>query len=50
MAFFCAMGLPADHQFWTAPYADWTNVKAWGGQKMGADHALRDGKMFRKKK
>ena len=49
MAFFCAMGLPADHAFWTAPYAEWTNVKAWGGQKMSADHALRDGKMFKKK-
>lgn len=49
MAFFVAMGLPQTDAFWTAPYADWTNVKAWAGQKMSADHALRDGKMFLKK-
>lgn len=46
MAFFVAMGLPADAPFWSDPFAEWTSVKAWGGQKMMADHALRDAKMF----
>ena len=41
-AAFCALGLPATDPFWSNPYADWTNKKAWSGSQVGADHALRD--------
>ncbi len=41
-AFFLPLGLPATDDFWTAPYAEWTNRKAWRGIDVGADHALRD--------
>jgi len=37
-----ALGLPPTDEFWTAPYAEWTNVKAWKGEKVLSDHALRD--------
>lgn len=42
MAFFLPLGLPATDEFWSAPYAEWTNLKAWRGIDVGADHALRD--------
>lgn len=35
-----ALGLPADHQFWTSPAADWTAKKAWKGVDMKNDHSL----------
>lgn len=40
--FFLPLGLPATDAFWTAPYTEWTNRKAWRGIDVGADHALRD--------
>lgn len=37
---FLPLGLPVDNPFWTAPYAEWTNLKAWSGKKVQADHSL----------
>lgn len=42
MAAFMALGLHADAPFWSEPYQEWSNKKAWKGQDIGADHALRD--------
>jgi len=35
------LGLSADDEFWTAKPADWTNKKAWKGEQLKADKALR---------
>ena len=35
------LGLPADDSFWAAPARDWTARKAWNGEDVGADHAIR---------
>ena len=35
------LGLPADDPFWAAPARDWTTKKAWNGEDVGADHAIR---------
>jgi hypothetical protein len=40
-AAFLPLGLPATDPFWSAPYRDWTAKKAWAGQDVGADHAIR---------
>jgi hypothetical protein len=37
---FLPLGLPADHAFWTDPYADWTQRKAWSGQPFKKDYAV----------
>lgn len=42
-AVFLPLGLPAGHPFWTEPYTEWTNLKAWNGIDIGADKALRNG-------
>lgn len=42
MAAFMALGLPAAHHFWSEPYQDWSCRRAWRGEDIGADHALRD--------
>ena len=34
------MGLPATHEFWAAPSADWTSRKVWSGADIPADHAI----------
>jgi len=34
------LGLPPTDEFWAAPAAEWTSVKAWGGRDLPADHAL----------
>lgn len=44
--YLCAMGLlplglPQADAFWSAPYAEWTNLKAWSGKEVKADHALK---------
>lgn len=39
---FLPLGLPANHPFWTGPYTEWTNLRAWNGIDVGADKALRD--------
>ena len=37
-----ALGLPASNEFWSAPYAEWTNLRAWKGESdVKADHALK---------
>lgn len=35
------LGLPATHPFWTSPATDWTSRKAWSGQDLATDHALK---------
>ena len=35
------LGLPTSDPFWSAPYAEWTGLRAWNGKEVGADHALR---------
>lgn len=44
--YLCAMGLlplglPQADAFWSAPYTEWTNLKAWSGKEVKADHALK---------
>lgn len=39
---FLPLGLPAGHEFWSGPYTEWTNLKAWNGVDIGTDRALRD--------
>ena len=39
--YLCALGLPETDEFWSAPYTEWTNVKAWNGEKVQADHAIK---------
>ncbi|MCR4994387.1 MAG: DUF2264 domain-containing protein [Bacteroidales bacterium] len=41
-AAFLPLGLPADDPFWAAPARDWTARKAWNGEDVGADHAIRN--------
>lgn len=36
-----ALGLPASNAFWSDPYTEWTNLKAWNGIDVGADSALK---------
>ncbi len=36
------LGLPPDHEFWTAPGAEWTEKKIWNGENVQNDHAIRD--------
>ncbi|MDL2281910.1 DUF2264 domain-containing protein [Parabacteroides sp. OttesenSCG-928-G06] len=37
-----ALGLPVENPFWSAPYEEWTNLKAWNGVDVGADSAMRN--------
>lgn len=37
---FLPLGLPADHAFWSDPFTDWTQRKAWGGQPFAHDYAV----------
>lgn len=39
---FLALGLPLDSPFWSDPYEPWTGIKAWSGQPIKGDHALKD--------
>ena len=39
---FVALGLPADDPFWTEPFAPWTGMKAWAGEKINGDHAIKN--------
>lgn len=38
---FLPLGLPATHEFWTAPAQPWTGQKIWGGADAGPDAALK---------
>ena len=35
------LGLPANDPFWAGEYTPWTNVKAWQGEPVKADKALK---------
>lgn len=37
---FFPLGLPASHEFWSAPFTDWTQRKAWSGQPFEKDYAV----------
>lgn len=37
---FMPLGLPATAAFWTAPFTDWTQRKAWSGQPFPKDYAV----------
>ena len=34
------LGLPLSDPFWSEPYTEWTNLKAWKGFEVPCDHAL----------
>ena len=38
---FVPLGLPASDPFWSGPVLEWTNLKAWGGQTVPRDKALK---------
>ncbi len=37
---FLPLGLPATDPFWSDPYTDWTQRKAWGGKEFVKDYAV----------
>ncbi len=37
---FLPLGLPANHEFWSAPFAEWTQRKAWSGKPFAKDYAV----------
>ncbi len=37
---FLPLGLPATNPFWSGPFTDWTQRKAWGGKAFGKDYAV----------
>lgn len=37
---FLPLGLPATHEFWSGPFTEWTQRKAWSGQPFAKDHAV----------
>ncbi len=37
---FLPLGLPADHEFWSAPFTEWTQKKAWSGEQFLKDYAV----------
>lgn len=39
---FLALGLPSTDPFWSDPFAPWTNLKAWNGDKIAGDHAIKN--------
>lgn len=39
---FLALGLPITDSFWSDSFASWTGLKAWNGEDVKADHAIRD--------
>ena len=41
-AVFVALGLPADSEFWSAPYEDWTQKKVWKGVDVPCDKAYKE--------
>ena len=47
-AFFLPLGLPETDSFWADASMEWTNLKAWKGIDVGADHAIRDMNAIRK--
>ncbi len=39
---FLALGLPETDPFWSEPFTSWTGLKAWNGEDVKADHAIRN--------
>lgn len=37
---FLPLGLPANDQFWTSPYEEWTSLKAWNGGQITKDETI----------
>lgn len=37
---FWPLGLPATHEFWSGPFTDWTQRKAWSGKPFRKDYAV----------
>lgn len=37
---FWALGLPATHSFWSGPFTEWTERKAWSGKPFPKDYAV----------
>lgn len=38
---FLPLGLPPSHPFWTEPFTEWTQLKAWKGEPFPRDYAVR---------
>lgn len=37
---FLALGTPPSNEFWSTPFAEWTQLKAWSGQPFPKDYAV----------
>lgn len=37
---FLPLGLSASHEFWSAPFTEWTQLKAWSGKPFNKDYAV----------
>lgn len=37
---FLPLGLQPDHVFWSAPFTEWTQLKAWKGEPVAKDYAV----------
>ena len=37
---FLPLGLPATHEFWSGPFTEWTERKAWSGKTFPKDYAV----------
>lgn len=37
---FWPLGLPATHRFWSGPFTEWTELKAWSGKPFPKDYAV----------
>lgn len=35
------LGLPVSDPFWSDPFTEWTNLRAWNGEPVKADHAIK---------
>ncbi len=38
---FLSLGLPETDEFWSAPFTPWTNLRAWNGEEVIADKAIK---------
>lgn len=38
---FIALGLPDTHEFWSGPFTEWTQRKAWSGKPFKKDYAVK---------
>lgn len=38
---FLPLGLPETDGFWSAPYTEWTSLRAWTGKEVQADHSIK---------